>query len=143
MDIVAEFTNLKKDVDNLLKGYNIPMDDRLLIVEKVEESMVGVLKAQKMAFDQAVENIKGEIGAERDNVRKQVDEIKASAVSELSKIKIKIDDAYDDGLEDGLSQAPPTSKGPSTFVVVLGIFFATLALTVVAGHFFSKKDSKN
>jgi len=143
MDIVSEITNLKKSVDNLLKGYNVPMDDRLLVVEKIEESMVGVLQAQKLAFDQAVDKIKEEIGTERDNVRKQVDDIKVSAVSELSKIKGKINDAYDEGLEDGMSQATPASQGPSAFVIVLGIFFATLAFTVVAGTLFSSKEKKN
>lgn len=139
-NVTEEISNLKKDLITILARYKVHPDDRDIILEKIDEALSGVLTIQKNMFETELSGIKGEIGIERDNVRKEVDAIRNSAVSKLSEIRGKINEAYEEGITDGLSQTPaPTPSGPSTFTVVLGLFFAALAIVVIAGGLFQKK----
>jgi hypothetical protein len=139
-NITEEISNLKRDVATIMSRYKIHPDDRDIIIEKIDQALADVLTAQKHVFETELTGIRSEIGIERVNVRKEVDAIRNSAVSKLSEIRGKINEAYDDGVTDGLSQTPPTVQaGPSTFTVVLGLFFAALAIVVIAGGLFQKK----
>jgi hypothetical protein len=139
-NVTEQISNLKKDLVTILARYKVHPDDRDIILEKIDEALSGVLTVQKGMFETELTGIKGEIGIERDNVRKEVDAIRNSAVSKLSEIRGKINEAYEEGITDGLSQTPaPVASGPSTFTIVLGLFFAALAIVVIAGGLFQKK----
>jgi len=141
MDVVAEVMTLKKEVSDILSRYNVPMDDRSFILEKLDQAMSLVITAQKNAFENQLVDIRKEIEIDRNQVRKEVEGIRGSALSKLSGIHSEIDKAYEEGISDGMSQAP-SSVGPSTFTIILGIFFAALAITVVAGGLFSSHPSE-
>jgi len=141
MDVVAEVMGLKKEVADILTRYNVPMDDRDFILEKLDRAVSLVMTAQKNAFENQLVDIRKEIEVDRNQVRKEVEGIRGSALSKLSGIRSEVDRAYEEGVSDGMSQAP-SSVGPSTFTIVLGIFFAALAVTVVAGGLFSPSGKK-
>lgn len=137
-DVAADVATLKTSISGILSKYKIHPDDRDIILEKIDEAMIGVINIQKTVFETELSGIRSEIDIERKNVRNEVDGIRNSAISKLDRIQQEVEDAYEEGVQDGLSQTPQ-SKGLGSFTVILGIFFAALAVTVVANSLFSKK----
>ena len=136
----TEIATLTGDVKAVLDRYNIPLDDKSFILDKIEQGIASLLDRQREAFTGTVETIRQEISGERDHVRGEVDGIRKSAISKLSEIEKKIEEAYREGVSEGMSQTAPSGMSP--FQVLLGLSLLALAIVFVAGTLF-KKAEKN
>src|SRR3990172_5837254 len=138
-DIVVELEDLKKTVNDVLIRYGVPLDDRSLVIDKIQEAMTGVLGTQKQAFTQKLGEIKAEIDGERNKVINEVEGMRAAALHEFSDIHSKIRNAYEEGLSDGAASTPSQS-GPGVLNISLGVILVALAAIFVVGGIVSKKN---
>lgn len=132
---------LRKELDDILKKYQIPMDDRGFVIEKVEDAINGIMKIQHGVFSDKLGEIREDLSAEREKVHSQVEGLKKAAAEKIADAHDKIGQAYEKGASDGAKDAE-SNQGPSTLNIVLAIFFAALAFVVVAGMVFGKGDTK-
>ncbi len=146
-DITDNIEVLKGEIGTILTRYKVPLDDRSFIMDKIDEGVGNVLESQKKTFEEGLRQFRDEIISERENVRGEVETIKKSATSAISRMDKRVKAAYQEGVSEGLSQAKPAkaeveekkSEGPSLFQVVVGLSLVTLAIAVIAGAFSSKK----
>jgi gas vesicle protein len=126
--IADKIEDLKKEVDFILVRYSVPLDDRMLILEKIEQSTQNLLESQGKNFDEIVNKIRSDIGKERKGVIRKIEEIRNSAASKVSDISGKVKEAYDQGLSDG---ADSTSTSPGLFQIMIGIGLLALSAFVI------------
>ena len=133
-DIAIEIEDLKKTINDVLSRY-VPLDDRSLVLDKIESAMSRVLGSQKEAFDQKLEEIQFEINAERNKVRSEVEGIRTSAVNEFEGIHGKIRKAYEEGLADGAvePQAQTPTKSNMLNIALGAILVILVGIFVIGG----------
>lgn len=125
----SELESLRTEINGILTRYDVPMDDRTLVSERVEESIGRILSHQKRAFLSEVEKIREEIHSERGQVAKKLGAIHSAAKSQMGR---KLLGAYQSGLQQGLSQ----TKGPGLLQVLLAVAVLGLAgFVVIQGLF--------
>ncbi len=131
--------NLKVEIDDILRNYNVPFEDRSLVLEKIDSSVDQLVKDTQNKFDKKVDNIRDEISYERNGIQKELDEIRNTAISSIKEINNKVDEAYEEGFTEA-SKLGSESK-PSFFQIIIGFGLLALAIVVVTGTFFkaSKK----
>ncbi len=125
--MTAVLEHLKKDIDDILTRYNVPMDDRLLIIEKIDKSSQSMIGNLRDEFDGEIQDIQSQLSAERELIKKQVVNIHRNASSKVGQIKDHVGKAYKDGFMEGMNQGSKSS-GPSFFQVTI-----TMALVALAG----------
>jgi len=138
--IIDTVQTLRDELEGILRKYSIPMEERSYIIEKVGGAVGAIASIQRGIFDEKIDEIRKEIGSERQNVRQSIDGIKRAAISQIVKANHKVDEAYDRGLAQGAETIP--KGGPGSMGIILGLFFAALAFVVVASNLFKKGEKK-
>jgi hypothetical protein len=137
MNKVDTLDEVKKEVEAILVRYEIPMDDRMLISEKIERAVEGAISRQNAFYEGQIDQVRNQISRERKAVLGKVKGIHADAISKTNLAVGKVQQAYDKGVDDGLSQAKKDTS-PSTFQVLIGLGLLALAGVVVFGGLFKK-----
>lgn len=127
---------LKKDVGQILDRYQIPMDDKGFILEKID----GQVNALAAEIVKAVQ-------AEREKDGQQVVQVKEKALGmingTLEKARMSVKQAYNLGLAEGATKAVE-GQGPNwTMIALTGgvLLLASYAgFTLIRDFWFSKKD---
>lgn len=138
--IIDAVNGLHEEIEGILKKYNVPLEERSYILERVGGAVGTISSIQKEIFDEKIGEIRKEIGAKQDDVRRDVEKIKTAAILRIAEANAKANDAYERGLAQ--ASANPPKSGPGTFGVTLGLFFAALAFVVVASGLFKKSEKK-
>ena len=122
--------NLKQGITQILDRYEIPMDDRTIIIEKVEEE-IGTLAGA----------VGKQVQLERETVRQHMAGIqgqaKASFEDLLGKTKSAVKKAYTMGYKEGLGQGAKV-PGPSWFQIAVTAGLLGLAGFVIVKEFWPK-----
>jgi uncharacterized protein YjbJ (UPF0337 family) len=122
--------SLKDGITQILSRYEIPMDDRTMILEKVEEEIGSLATA-----------VGKQVQLERDTVRQQVggfqEQAKASFDDLLGKSKSAVKKAYTMGYQEGLGQGAKV-PGPSWFQIAVTVGRLGLAGFVIVREFWPK-----
>jgi len=108
--------DLRTEIDGILRNYNVPMDDRGLVIDKIEGSVDGVLSAEREAFSHELDVLRGRVDTDRENVMGEISSMREQAQEGLDGIDDKLEDAYEDGLRDGLKTV--ANYRPGLFQVV-------------------------
>lgn len=137
---------LRNDLSGILKKYPISPEERSFIIEKIDDTINDILKFQHGVFTDKLSEIRGQIGAEREEIRENVEVLKQAAVERLAEANHKIGTAYEKGVSDATAakNEPEERSSFGTINIILAIFFAALAFVVVASMFFGsdKKEKK-
>lgn len=97
MSLIDE--GLRTEIEGILRNYSVPMDDRGLVLEKVELALEG----ERRGLDQELGRIQEGIELDRTQVRHELDDMKHRAHNALGDLSNKVQDAYEEGFQDGLS----------------------------------------
>jgi len=100
-------TDLRTEIDGILRGYQVPMDDRGLVLEKIELALEG----ERQGLDREVGRLQQGVEEDRLHVQRELDEMKARTQDALGDLLDRIEDAYVDGFQEGLAQAPSNRPG--------------------------------
>lgn len=121
--------SLKSEISGILERYEIPMDDRDLIIERIDSEMGNL-----------AETVSREISRERSQVKERFDgfarEAKEALGATLERGQDAARRAYSLGYQEGLSQ---TKQGPGMLQIVIGAGLLGLAVFVVVREFLPKK----
>jgi ElaB/YqjD/DUF883 family membrane-anchored ribosome-binding protein len=112
---------LKSEIGQILDRYEIPMEDKSYILEKIEGEVAGVAQAINSKIVEEREKIKA-------NVNGMMDQAKNAVHGTLSKAKNAVQEAYRLGMKEGLGQVKET--GPNWMQIAI-----TGAVILVAGIF--------
>lgn len=131
--------SLKAEVEEILKHYGIPFEDRTLVLEKIDSAVVGAIEEERGTFVVEIDKVKDEIDRERDNVKHEVERLKEGMSNHLSVIKDDAAEAsqeayergYDAGIYDGMSRI---RIQPNGLTLILGLGLVALALMVAIGQ---------
>lgn len=116
---------LKNEIKAFFTRYNIPMDDREMIVEKIEKEIGEKAHSVGEALGRVLDAEKKAILQQTDNYRRQA----LGAVGKvMQQARGAIKKAYQLGYKDGLEQA--SSSGPGLLQIAL-----VAALVILAGCF--------
>lgn len=134
--------SLRRDLGDFLQRYEIPLDDRTFIVDRVEEAIGSILSIQKNIFEESLENIRREMDRDRQKVKNGIEALKEVALEKLEDLRGRIGEAYQRGISEGMKKADAveSSSGSRMLNIALALFFAALAFVVVAGNLFGGKS---
>lgn len=121
MSVIDE--DLRTEIDGILRDYNVPMDDRGLVIDKIEGSVDGVLSAEREAFGRELDVLRDQVSTDRRKVMGELSSMREQAVSGLDGIDGRLDDAYEEGLRDGLKTVADYRPG----------LFQVIGIVAVAG----------
>jgi hypothetical protein len=129
---------LKKEIDEFMGRYNIPSDDKTLLMERIEEE-----------FGNAAKNVATVVGQtvveERAHTIQKAEDFRRQALGALSdtvgQAKSAVKKAYALGLKEGLGQTSAMNR-PSIFQIGMMTGLLAIAGVVVYREFFSKDKEK-
>jgi len=134
MDMTKE--DIKAEIKDLLQNYKIPMEDRELVIEKIDQILNSTLAEQNEVFYSELGKVKTNIDAQREAIRRELEDLKKSTHVSAESIEARMEEAYAQGLNEGLSMNPPQS--PSMLPVFIGLGLLALAMVMVANKIFSR-----
>ncbi len=127
--IETELDMLKKDLDGILQRYNVPMDDRTLVSDKIDESVAAMLNAQRDEFNAKAESISDMMADQRNGFVRGLEEMENAVRSNMNLTAMK---AYQEGLAQGAAGSKPGLLQIVVAVALLGL----VAFFVIKGLFF-------
>lgn len=134
--------SLRTEIDGILKNYGVPFEDRSLVFEKVDkfsETAADTAAAgERQFFNDKINEIEKGLATERQGVHKEIEGIRQSALSSIDTAQEKLDESYNNGFGDGIQLS---ESRPKTFQIIIGLGLLALAMVVVAGSFFGKKNN--
>lgn len=130
-----QLETFKSEIGQILDRYQIPMDDKSFILEKVE-GQFGALAQEMTKFVQA-ERLK-----DQEKMVAYEQQVKAAVSGSTQKAQETVKQAYKIGVKEGIGQAPKAAAGPSLFNILLTSGLLALAGFVVFREFFPKKKDE-
>jgi len=123
-------SDLKREISQILGNYDVPLEDRSLLLEKIEEEVSRVVELVGKTISEDREKTRQGIESFRKETMDAVSEVVARGRSAAQK-------AYELGYRKGLEAS--RSTGPSAFQVVLTVGLLGLAAFVVVREFLPRK----
>lgn len=127
MSDVAQ-TNLRVEIENVLRNYSIPMDDRDLVIDQLESSVGQIFEASRQDFEAQLADLRSQIDVDRSKVYGELDDIRADADHSADLLEHQAQDAYRQGLREGIVMGSGSKIG---FLK----FFAAMAVVGLAAYF--------
>ena len=121
-------TNLRAEIENVLRNFSIPMDDRDLVIDQLEGSVGQIFEANRQEFEHQLADLRGQIDVDRSKVYGQLDDIRADADHSADLLEHQAADAYRQGLREGMVLATGSKIG-------LLKFFGAMAVVGLAAYF--------
>lgn len=124
----------KTEIGQILDRYQIPMDDKSFIMEKIDGGLGEIVAEVRRHID-------SERGKSHDQMLAYEKKVKEVVAQTLRKAQENVKQAYQLGIREGLGQAPK-SAGPGLFQILITGGLLVLAGFVVFREFFPRKDRK-
>src|SRR3990172_4180937 len=113
--------NIKVEVDEILKNYGVPLEDRTLVLEKIDAAVKEVVQEERATFATKIDKVKGEIDHERELVKTEVEKLREEVKGRLSVIEDDTEEAYEQGFDAGFMDGTSRIQiQPSGLHLVLG-----------------------
>lgn len=127
-----ELLTLKNEVLQVLDRYQIPLDDKSFILEKIDGGVASMAQA-----------VGNQIQIERDQVKAKMDELAQKAnqgiATTLHKAQDSVHKAYDMGLKEGADKVN-ASSGPSFIQIAMIVGGVALIGLIIYKEFFSGRN---
>lgn len=126
----------KTEISQILDRYQIPMDDKSFIMEKIDGGLGDILKEVRKHVD-------AERGKSQEQMLAYEKQVKKVVADTLRKAQENVKQAYQVGVREGMGQAPKASGGMGLFQILIVSGLLILAGFVVFREFFPKKEGKD
>ena len=122
---------LKGEISDILSRYNIPEDDRSLVLERIEGEFEAMVQAMTQKVMEEHASAMAKMGGTQGDARKSVEGV-------VSQAKASVKKAYKLGYQEGLAQTSPSKPSWVQIGFLVGIL--ALATVVVVREFLPRKD---